>query len=146
MPTISSQRVGDTRNAAPATPEVGFASGRPAGAPRFTPRPPAHAGAIRSQPAVRATPAAKPISLAQLKPKESTLSSRPAGAPPPSTTRDKRISAAEKIDVHDLRKTLEEALRERQKKSSGEETQKEEIKKEETKEKNVIKPGERVKF
>ncbi|MFY9463173.1 MAG: CxxC-x17-CxxC domain-containing protein [Candidatus Sungiibacteriota bacterium] len=108
---------------------------------RAAPRPVMNTGVIRSHAVVRAAPVGRSISLAELKPKENTAVPRSAGVSPQSKERDRRTSAIEKIDVNDLRKTLNEALEERKKTSP-----REEVKQEQVKNKNVIKPGERVKF
>ena len=105
---------------------------------------------IQKQPVLDAAPSAKPISLAELKPKENISASRPAGVSPLSvpiaSARDKRTPVTEKIDVDDLRKTLNEALEERRKVPPQKEPKKQETKKEEAEKKNVIKPGDTVKF
>ena len=115
----------------------------------FTPRPPMNAGHIRSRPLVRSAPVTKPISLVQLKPKENTAGSQSAVISPLIGAHERRVSAAGKIDMHDLRKTLNEALKERKKTSppKQEEAKREEIKKEEgEKKKNVMEPGDTVRF
>ena len=95
-------------------------------------------GRIQSQPVVRAAPGDRRISLAELRPKEDIS---------PSVVRDKRTPAIEKIDVNDLRKTLNEALEERKPRHATPAVPSEEVKeKEEIKTKNVIKPGDTVKF
>ncbi len=137
--------------------------GETSAAPRFSARSSMNAGHIRSQPIAHAAPAVKPISLAALKPKENTPASRPA------MPRGIRMSVVEKIDVSGLRKTLNEALEERKPRNTtpvveppvhygaplrqpivrSEATtpsESENAKQEQVKTKNVIKPGDTVRF
>lgn len=101
------------RGAAPA------ASPRPAPAvPAARPRPvrpllPA-AGAIRSAPIVRRAQGAKPVSLAELRPPQAKESSYPPKqSPRPRGGQDHAAPAPLKIDLAGLRKTVEEAMKEK---------------------------------
>lgn len=141
----------------------------PSSPSRFAPRPRFNEGAIHSQPIVRSTPLAiKPVSLAELRPKEAA-DNRGTGHHRNALS-GRRVPAAEKINVHDLRESLREALKERnasmpasavatpQQKQKDNQHSSDDASREEKdlseekpyegkeKEKNIIKPGDRIKF
>lgn len=91
---------------------------------------------IRTQPVARVAPqrGLKPISLAELKPREQPENVRMKGGRVPAKG---SFSAGEKVNIAELRKTLEEALRSRSESNPGAAGKGQ---------KNVIRPGEAIKF
>jgi hypothetical protein len=77
----------------------------------------------------------KPISLSELKSREQADN---AGVRKGRVSGGTNLSAREKVNTVELRKTLEEALRSRNERSPGRSPEK--------KPKNVIQPGEAIKF
>jgi len=80
------------------------------GAARPDIRTPIYAGQIRSKPVVRGAQGTAPVSLSSLRSKkgdDASVSSHPVAG------RERRLSAVEKIDMSDLRKTVSEAMEER---------------------------------